>query len=374
MSKQLVMAITGGGTEAIGALLRYGGASSYFLEGIVPYSSMALARFLDTEPKKFVSEHTARMMANRAYERAEELSTSPISELVGIGVTASLKKANERPGREHVCYISARTYDQLSIAKWIFKEYRDREEEERLLAGLIINFVNELVPESYPLAAMEQNEVLIRPSEFEFLRTAKDEYKIGNLGKYETYFGEPIRSRPAILPGSFNPIHDGHKMMVKHMAAKLHKPIYLELGIGNVDKLTLDIIDVNERMEGIKKELHDDSQFREACGGVILSSMPKFHEKLWRYNSPEFIIGTDTAIRLFNSKYGESSFVGPKSDELIDICVMNTSPIFHVMPRPGYTLPAIPQDLQRFFDIVDDFHGTDISSTQIRESSHATST
>ena len=367
VNKQLVLAITGGGSEAIGALLSQGGASSYFLEGIVPYSNHALGRFLGTKPTKAVSEMTARMMANAAYDRAEDLSPQDITTLVGVGVTASLGKAEEREGRDHVAFVSVRTYDRMSVAKWNFKHPRTRKEEENMLTGLILATVNEVVPESVDVADTEFNKAAVLIDEFEYIKAAKDDYKISSLGKYETVIGKPIGHRPAIFPGSFNPIHAGHIAIVKHMAQKLQKPIYLELSIGNVDKLSLDIIDVDERLHNIKSAMKLDRDFGQACAGVILSAMPTFYEKLWTYNSPEFILGTDTALRLFDSKYGESSFAGTKSDALIDLCCMNTKPIFHVLNRPGYNLPEIKEEVVGNFNIVDDFVGANISSTEIRK-------
>ncbi len=370
MSKQLVLAITGGGTEAIGALLHSGGASSYFLEGIVPYSPIALGQFINVRPtvNKAVSERTARLMANAAYNRAEALSSASVDKLVGIGVTASLSKAGiERAGREHPAFISVRTHDSLSVTKWSFKEPRTRTVEEEALTGIILKTVNEHIFDSVGVEHTRFNSAIIKPTEFEYLKVANDKYHINNIRKYEVVLGNMHGARPAILPGSFNPIHEGHINMVKHMANKLNKPVYLEIGIRNVDKPELDIIDVAERVHSIEKAMEADAHFKAACGGVILSFLPTFYDKIWAYNNPELIMGTDTAARLFESKYGASSFIGPEKDRMIDLCQMSTNPIFHVLARPGHVMPPFDKDLEKHFKFHVDFIGNDMSSTQIRE-------
>src|SRR5690606_16064621 len=105
MSK-LVLAITGGGTEAIGNLLKVGGASSYFIEAHVPYGMKSLDKFLGFKPEKYCSPETARHMAVESYKRAIAHGAKA-EEAVGIGATCSLvKPSGERAGREHLIYVS----------------------------------------------------------------------------------------------------------------------------------------------------------------------------------------------------------------------------------------------------------------------------
>ena len=54
-NSQMVIAITGGGSEAIGQLLSVPGGSRTLLEAIVPYSSQSLEEFLHARPEQFCS-------------------------------------------------------------------------------------------------------------------------------------------------------------------------------------------------------------------------------------------------------------------------------------------------------------------------------
>src|SRR3954469_22816995 len=95
--KQLVLAVTGGGSGAISALLQVPGASASVLEAIVPYAATALVDWLGGRPDQFCSERTARAMAMAAFERARELSDAGPHIVRGIGATANL--ASNRPKR-----------------------------------------------------------------------------------------------------------------------------------------------------------------------------------------------------------------------------------------------------------------------------------
>ena len=67
---RLVLAVTGGGSGAIGGLLGVPGASRTVLEAVVPYCAAAMVDWLGGRPDQFCAEPTARAMAMAAYRRA----------------------------------------------------------------------------------------------------------------------------------------------------------------------------------------------------------------------------------------------------------------------------------------------------------------
>ena len=105
--RRVVLAITGGGSGAIGELLRVPGGSRTLVEAIVPYDGASLARFLARAPDQACSEETATAMARRARERVRTLAPEATT-AVGLGATASL--ASDRPKKgEHRCHIAVAT-------------------------------------------------------------------------------------------------------------------------------------------------------------------------------------------------------------------------------------------------------------------------
>ena len=71
--RKAALAITGGGSGAIGELLRVPGGSRLLLEAQVPYDERALATFLGFAPAQASSADTAVAMARTARARAASL-------------------------------------------------------------------------------------------------------------------------------------------------------------------------------------------------------------------------------------------------------------------------------------------------------------
>src|SRR5499426_4848370 len=97
--RKAALAITGGGSGAVGELLRVPGGSRLLIEAQVPYDALALATFLGFAPAQACSTDTAIAMARRVRARASRLVPAG-AELVGLGATAAL--VSDRPRRgEH---------------------------------------------------------------------------------------------------------------------------------------------------------------------------------------------------------------------------------------------------------------------------------
>src|SRR5271154_6180014 len=80
--RKAVLAITGGGSGAIGELLRVPGGSRLLLEAQVPYDMQALAAFLVFAPAQASGADTAIAMARGARARASRLA--PAADTVGL--------------------------------------------------------------------------------------------------------------------------------------------------------------------------------------------------------------------------------------------------------------------------------------------------
>src|SRR5271169_5970200 len=92
--RKAALAITGGGSGAIGALLRVPGGSRLLIEAQVPYDARALAAFLGFVPAQASSADTAIAMARGARARAAMLVPEH-ADPIGLGATAAL--VSDRP-------------------------------------------------------------------------------------------------------------------------------------------------------------------------------------------------------------------------------------------------------------------------------------
>lgn len=359
-NRKIVLAITGGGSEAIGKLLRVGGASSFFLEGIVPYSKESLDSFLGFVPEKYTSPLTARQMAMKAFRRALELGTDP-EKAIGYSCCATLVKSNgEREGRKHIAYICQQTVCSQLVTMYEFLEERVREEEESILSNIIVNDI---------LDVDEENRLSDREKFLISLESAYDHHKV-----YDLIFGDESKrnyrlfdldgnkflgSNSIIFPGSFNYIHDGHAQIVKDAKRTFGKQVYLEISMTNVDKPPLDYIDVLNRTDEILKMGVRDKEFLDALAGVVFSNTPKFYDKIWQYPTSKFLVGADTYNRILDPVYG------CREGDLADLMTATGSRLV-VAERIGHTLKS-PFYLARYTDHLPLTKVFDISSTQIKK-------
>src|ERR1700704_3776092 len=127
--RKAALAITGGGSGAVGELLRVPGGSRLLIEAQGPYDALA--------PEQASSADTAIAMARSARARAARLVPAD-TDLVGLGATAAL--VSDRPRRgEHRFHIAFANAAGLAHCTGVMaKGRRDRAAEEDLVARAIV--------------------------------------------------------------------------------------------------------------------------------------------------------------------------------------------------------------------------------------------
>ena len=87
---QMVISVTGAGSDVINWLLSVPGASKTLLEANIPYSESSQKSFLNKpEILKSVSKDHANNLAKESYRRASQLRESDIP-VIGVGCTAAI--------------------------------------------------------------------------------------------------------------------------------------------------------------------------------------------------------------------------------------------------------------------------------------------
>jgi hypothetical protein len=255
-----VLVTAGGGSGALSTLLTTPGASRFVADAHIPYSTEALERFLGEKPEHAVSPVTARALAEKAFDlatgnvesalRADLRSQSAPcnnSRCVGIACSAALQTDRERRGADRA-FICIKT----GAAEKVYALYlsrTSRADQEALLSDWLLALIAQATG----------------------------------------------AERGLLLPGSFNPVHQGHCNLLKVAEEMTGLTGCFELSSVNVDK----------------PELPEEEILRRASAvfdvPVALTAAPRFIQKAQQFPKTTFVLGYDTAARLIDPAYGQET-------------------------------------------------------------------
>ena len=209
---RVVIAVAGAGSQALAWLLAVPGASRTLLEAVVPYERQALIGFLGHEPEQFVSTQTATELAEAAYHRALRLREDQLPAL-GLACTASLATDRTKRGEHRGCIAAWDDAGVVTHSLVLAKGRRDRSGEEELLSRLLLNALARAcrLQAQLPLDLVEGEVPEVRQEAHgdplaRLLAGGIRTVTVHPDGR--AVADEPFRG--AVLPGSFNPLHQGH--------------------------------------------------------------------------------------------------------------------------------------------------------------------
>ena len=295
----MVIAVTGGGSGALCALLQTPGASRSILEATVPYSLASLADWIGGEPDQACSEATARAMAMAAFVRARRLAPEvDVQVLLGIGCTASL--ATNRPKRgERRVHLAIQRSDRSYVARYSLEHYpADRSEDDRNTTELILSGVAlscNVYHQPWKLLTPTGHGVGAPDEQVELLLGTKKRIVLQAESDVDYFNEEDMPPIPLLFPGAFNPRHAGHVRMAEIAEQKIGAAVTWELSVTNVDKPPLDYITIDERVEALR--LADPRHL------IALTRAPTFREKAALFPEATFIVGADTLQRIAEPRY-----------------------------------------------------------------------
>jgi hypothetical protein len=97
---------------------------------------------------------------------------------------------------------------------------------------------------------------------------------------------------PALLPGSFNPLHQAHLRLAEVAADLIGQPVAFELSLVNVDKPPLDPAEVQRRSQQFARK-----------APLWLTKASTFLQKAELFPNTIFVVGADTAQRIVSAQY-----------------------------------------------------------------------
>ena len=355
---QLVLEFTGAGSQALAWLHSLGGSSRTILEASDRYASSSLADAIGFTPQRSTSIEVSVALAQSARQRARFLAL-PGTPVIGVGASGTIATDRSKRGEHRAVIALAGPLGSHVFELVMDKGARDRAAEEELVSRLILSAVADgcgllwrpslgLLPgdslsESFePAQTFDGGAVLLQP----------------DLSLGEPPLGESL----LILSGSFNPLHHGHRGLAVAAARELGRPVVFELPLVNADKPELGLADTQRRA----------AQFA-GVAPLLLTRAPLFVDKARLFPGSTFVIGADTATRLFDDRFYNGGAADPVSPVLSELDGLGAH--FLVAGRKrgdGFATLAdvqVPAQYRHMFSGID--FREDISSTELRSALHS---
>ena len=360
-----VLAVAGAGSGAMSWLLGVSGASRTLLETLVPYGRLSMIDLVGEEPAQYVSPRNAQDMARACYRRGLKLAEDD-SPVVGVACTATIATDYIKRGDHRACIA---TWDMDGVTTYnlkLDKGKRDRIGEEEVVSRLLIQAMAQAcgveadIDIGFTEAECPEIETFRHGSPVQRLLAGEVELvmvdETGNISASEGGSPGPM----VVLPGSFNPVHDGHRQMAAVAREMTGLDAVFELAVLNVDKPPLEESEIMRRLAGLKGE-----------GAVALTRTPTFQKKSEVFPGSVFVIGWDTMVRVIDPKYYGDSETAMLT-ALAEIWARGCRFLVAGRQVDGSfrTLAdvAIPQGFQPLFQsIPEERFRADVSSTELRE-------
>ncbi|MEM7097417.1 MAG: hypothetical protein AAF541_04090 [Pseudomonadota bacterium] len=279
-----VFYVTGGGVSFLAEMLGTAGASATVLEASVPYAEKSLADLLSRQPEQAASQATARALSVAAFSRAQQLGDG---QLCGLGCTASLTTNREKRGQTRA-YWAIHTATTTHSYTLILNNNLSRQEQEHALVEAIWQSLsNDLLETS---SSAIPGEVSAKHA-----RTPPPMLPLFDTTPYK--YCATKADTDLLMPGSFNPLHDGHLELLRIAQSVTGKDGAFELAVKNADKPAIDHLTLSERLE----------QFEQP---VWLTNTPNFVDKAKLFPNCTFALGIDTMVRIAQPRFYQSGETG----------------------------------------------------------------
>lgn len=293
----IYIACTGAAANLTYQLWQVPGASSFFVGSSFTYATNETDDFIGFKPEGYCTEDTAMEMAMASYIRAceYEILNNASGFPIGVGISASVASTRIHRG-DHRVFFAFMTPNgmfchQDVLRKGAGETWRRSDDQHCTLSAL--QYIYFLSNEDTSTIEACKNEYLHnRTKEAEELL-----FKRPLFGTDGRRYEAPKKA--VFLPGSFNPIHDGHRGML-NAVKKVGKEVLYGITISSMHKpaLELNLALHKAAMFKLEKWNHKANPF------IFTRNDPLFLDKARQFPGSKFIVGSDTLIRLLDPSWG----------------------------------------------------------------------
>lgn len=367
----IFIACTGAGAGLQRLLWSLPGASQYMLGAEFPYAAAEIERFIGYKPVKFCSKETAIDMAIIAYILAQTAlyKQGDKRSAIGLGLTASVATSKEHRGdhRMHVAVISEHGLVTARVdfekAVGLIARHSDGERADHIALQILRNVI---VRSDEPI----QGAKWIYQGDDDLLASIKARPLF--TAEHRAAFDPSDMTGIGILPGAFNPPHEGHFGMAS--VAESERPfgvnhVIFSINLDHPSKGTIPLAEALARVAvfRVEENCHFRPGFIEGKRPrpiLLTTGQPLYIDKAESGRNMSILIGADALDRMLDPKWG----IQPA-----DLCerFINCGARFIVFPRGEIRFDQIVERFDHTGRYSHLFHrmktGWSTSSTLIRE-------
>ena len=286
---RLYVVATGVGASIQQRIWEVPGCSSFFQGASFPYSKEETDGFLGFVPNSYCSEETAIDLALAAYRRA--LSTDPNSttKAIGLAVTGVVTSLHPHKGehRAHVCIVTddgiwgdTIVFPKVSFEPDSYDNWHKRSLDETRVTNFAMLLLCHLdMGGWHNLTEKARKQLFAKPL---FM----------NGKRFDPQLLDDVTT--ILFPGSFNPVHYGHRALVRQLQLTYNKEVVYSICSTPPHKFALTVQEMLRR----GKLIGDNNPVLFTEGDAL------FLEKAKRFPNRTFVVGADTLIRLFDPIWG----------------------------------------------------------------------
>ena len=285
---------TGAGAGIQQELWGIPGSSAYLSGCSFPYAQEETTELLGFTPEQFVSEETSIDLASAAYMKAYKFGgKNP----VGIGLTASVASEHEHRG-EHRVFTTIITNDKVLTRGWTlikgvgaYKRMHDGQYADMTVFKLLNSILPGDEGSAHPTTEATDQTALAKERFFVHpfftangLRLAEVPHNDKAYYPYHPY---------ALMPGAFNPPHEGHFGTADAMLKDHGRSVIFEVTAEPPHKKFPSI-----------QELLQRAKLLQGRDRIFTRKEPLYLDKARSFKGISLVVGADAMLRMLDPKWG----------------------------------------------------------------------
>lgn len=340
---------TGAGAGLQDTLWNIPGASSFLSGAAFPYSPAETDRLIGFTPKQYCSEDTAIDLASQAYMRAFSFGGK---KPVGLGLTASVTSDRPHRGdhRVHICVITDTAVLGYST---VIQKHAEGDPQARYRDGCLCNGLSYILLMEAIFGSMPE----LKAEGADWTQKAVERFY---AHPYFTTEGQRLVGAPkrkVLMPGAYNPPHEGHHGVAAAVEAVADLPVIYTVTADNPHKGQLSVQDLLKRARMLRGK-----------NRLFTRGDPLYIDKARMFLDTPIAMGADALERMLDPKWGADP-----AKMLYEFAQLGTR--FYVSARPvngrvltlGEVLSATPYDADLLSELFFEVPGVwDASSTEVR--------